>query len=77
MNNPSIRSDVTSAAALNFRLRFQIMIDYAKEKAVKTKVLKKLLAKWLAVQETAGKANLLLDRNPDLKIKSAKMPRAS
>ena len=54
------------------------MIDYAKEKAIKTKVLKKLLAKWLGMQGTAGKANLLLDKNPDIKIaRAAKIRRAS
>ena len=47
------------------------MIDYAEEKAVKMKVLKKLLAKWLAMQETVRKANLLLDKNPDIKIAKA------
>ncbi|HEY4335357.1 MAG TPA: hypothetical protein VGM89_05655 [Puia sp.] len=51
------------------------MIDYSKEKAVKAKVLKKLLAKWLAVQDTTGKANLLLDKNPDIKISPAKISR--
>jgi len=55
-----------------------IMIDYAKEKAVRTKVLKKLLAKWLAMQETAGKANLLLDKNPEIKIaRATKIRKAS
>jgi hypothetical protein len=63
---------------LNFRSRFLIMIDYAKEKAVKTKVLKKLLAKWLGRQDTERKANLLLDKNPDIKIaKATKILKAS
>lgn len=53
------------------------MIDYAKEKAVKTKVLKKLLGKWLAVKETTSKANLLLDKNPDIKIRPAKISGSS
>jgi hypothetical protein len=54
------------------------MIDYAKEKAEKIKVLKKLLAKWLAMTETARKANLLLDKNPDIKIaKATKISKAS
>lgn len=44
------------------------MIDYAKEKAVKAKVLKKLLTKWLHRQGTASKANILLEKNPDIKI---------
>ena len=54
------------------------MIDYQKEKAEKIKALKKLLAKWLRMQETATKANLLLDKNPDIKIAgTAKMRKAS
>lgn len=54
------------------------MTDYAKEKAEKKKALQKLLAKWLAMQETARKANLLLDKNPDLKIsRSIKIRKAS
>ena len=54
------------------------MIDYAKEKAEKTKVLKKLLAKWLGMQETVSKANLLLNKNPDIKIaKAARRQKAS
>jgi hypothetical protein len=59
------------SSPLNFGSRFLIMINYAKEKAVKTKVLKKLLAKWLGRQDTASKANLLLDKNPDIKIAGA------
>ena len=53
------------------------MIDYAKEKEVKTKVLKKLLTKWLAVKETTRKANLLLDKNPEIKIRPVKISGAS
>jgi hypothetical protein len=59
------------ALPLNFRSRFLIMIDYVKEKAVKTRVLKKLLAKWLAGQATVHKANILIDKNPELRIKKA------
>jgi hypothetical protein len=47
------------------------MIDHAKEKAEKTKVLKKLLVKWFGMQETARKAGLLLDKHPEIKIPKA------
>jgi hypothetical protein len=47
------------------------MIDYSKEKAEKVKAMKKLMAKWLAMQETARKANLLLAKNPEIKIPKA------
>lgn len=43
------------------------MIDSIKEKAEKEKVLRKLLKKWGATQETKGKADQLLSRNPGLK----------
>ena len=46
-------------------------IDSANEKAEKAKAFKKLMLKWLAVQETARKANLLLDRNPEIKVGGA------
>jgi type II restriction/modification system DNA methylase subunit YeeA len=45
-----------------------IMLDSPQEKAEKDKVIKKLMSKWLKVQETARKANLLLSKNPELKI---------
>jgi hypothetical protein len=45
-----------------------IMIDHSKQKAEKIKAFKKLMAKWLAMQETANKANLLLDKNPEIKF---------
>jgi len=45
-----------------------IMVDYVKEKAEKAKVFKKLMGKWLNRQDTARKASLLLDRNPEIKI---------
>jgi hypothetical protein len=44
------------------------MIDHSKQKAEKIKAFKKLMAKWLAMQETANKANLLLDKNPEIKL---------
>jgi hypothetical protein len=43
------------------------MGDSTKEKAEKDRVLRKLLKKWRATQETKGKANELLARNPGLK----------
>lgn len=53
---------------LKFDARLLLMIDYAKEKAQRAKVLKKLLNKWLAVQATASKARVLLSKNPELKV---------
>jgi len=47
------------------------MIDYYREKAEKAKALKKLMTKWLAMQETQRKANLLLAKNPEIKIPKA------
>jgi len=47
------------------------MIDYSKEKAEKAKALKKLMLKWLAMQETERKATLLLAKNPEIKIPRA------
>ena len=47
------------------------MIDYTKEKAEKAKALKKLMVKWLAMQETECKATLLLAKNPEIKIPKA------
>jgi hypothetical protein len=49
-----------------------IMIDHSKQKAEKIKAFKKLMAIWLAMQETADKANLLLDKNPDIKLSAKK-----
>jgi hypothetical protein len=54
------------------------MIDHSKQKAEKTKAFKKLMVKWLAMQETARKADMLLAKNPEVKIgKAAKDRRAS
>jgi len=47
------------------------MIDYTKEKAEKAKAFKKLMVKWLAMQETESKATMLLARNPEIKIPRA------
>ena len=43
------------------------MFDSPEQKAEKAKALKKLMSKWLSVQATEGKANLLLSRNPEIK----------
>jgi hypothetical protein len=42
------------------------MFDSPEQKAEKARALKKLMSKWLSVQATEGKANLLISRNPDL-----------
>jgi hypothetical protein len=42
------------------------MFDPAKN-AEKEKALRKLIKKWLMAQETQGKANVLLGRNPGIK----------
>jgi hypothetical protein len=47
------------------------MIDHSKQKVEKTKAFKKLMVKWLAMQETACKAGMLLARNPEVKIGKA------
>jgi hypothetical protein len=48
------------------------MIDHSKEKAEKVKAFRKLMSKWLAVQETERKAHLLLGKNPSTRgIKKA------
>jgi hypothetical protein len=44
------------------------MLDSPQEKAEKDKVIKKLMSKWLKVQETERKASLLLSKNPELKM---------
>jgi hypothetical protein len=44
------------------------MFDSPKERSEKAKVLKKLMSKWLSVQATERKANLLLTKNPELRI---------
>jgi hypothetical protein len=43
------------------------MFDTPEQKAEKAKALKKLMSKWLSVQATEGKANLLLSKNPEIK----------
>jgi hypothetical protein len=43
------------------------MIDPTKQHAEKERALKKLIRKWLMAQETQGKAQALLARNPGIK----------
>jgi hypothetical protein len=47
------------------------MNDSTKEKSEKARALRRLMKKWLTTQETRRKADLLLARNPDLKVKGA------
>jgi hypothetical protein len=51
------------------------MLDSPQEKAEKAKVIKKLMSKWLKVQATERKANLLLSKNPEIKIIGLGKPR--
>jgi hypothetical protein len=44
------------------------MIDSPQQKAEKAKALKKLMSKWLKTQETKSKADLVLAKNPEIKI---------
>jgi hypothetical protein len=44
------------------------MFDSPKERSEKAKVLKKLMSKWLSVQATERKANMVLSKNPELRI---------
>lgn len=46
------------------------MFDSTQEKEQKTKVLRKLMKKWLMAQETQRKADLLLAKNPELRRKA-------
>jgi hypothetical protein len=43
-----------------------MITDYSKHPE-KEKAIKKLIRKWLTTQETQGKANLLLAKNPGIK----------
>lgn len=47
------------------------MFDPNPTKEEKTKVLRKLMKKWLMTQETQRKADLLLAKNPELKMRKA------
>ena len=44
------------------------MFESPKEKAEKLKAIKKLMAKWRRGEATEQKANILLSKNPELKI---------
>lgn len=43
------------------------MITHPSKHTEKEKALKKLIKKWLTAQETQGKANLVLSKNPAIK----------
>ena len=45
------------------------MNEPTRENVEKAKVLRKLMKKWLTTQETQKKANLLLAKNPELKLR--------
>ncbi len=45
------------------------MTELTKENIEKAKVLRKLMKKWLTTQETQKKANLILAKNPGLKVR--------
>ena len=47
------------------------MTDTTKENIEKAKALRKLMKKWLNTQETQRKADLVLAKNPGLKIKKS------
>lgn len=47
------------------------MTEPTKESPEKAKALRKLMKKWLNTQETQKKANLILAKNPGLKIKKS------
>ena len=47
-------------------VKVTLMFDPAKN-AEREKALRKLIKKWLMAQETQGKANVLLERNPAIK----------
>ena len=42
------------------------MIDPQKERADKAKALKRLIRKWLTVQDTKEKAHIVIARNPHI-----------
>jgi hypothetical protein len=45
-----------------------MMIESINEKLERVKVIKQLLSRWIAKQETAKKAHLLLSKNPEIKL---------
>jgi hypothetical protein len=48
---------------------FMNRIDSPKEKNDKSKAIKKLVARWIARQETRHKAALLIAKNPEVKAR--------
>jgi hypothetical protein len=53
------------------------MTQTTKENVEKAKVLRKLMKKWLATQETQKKAGLLLAKNPEIKLRKTASVRKS
>jgi len=53
------------------------MTQPTKENVEKAKVLRKLMKKWLTTQETQKKATLLLEKNPNLKLRKLASVRKS
>ncbi|HEY4290134.1 MAG TPA: hypothetical protein VGN00_23700 [Puia sp.] len=53
------------------------MTEPTKENVEKARVLRKLMKKWLTTQETEKKANLLLEKNPELKLRKLASVRKS
>jgi hypothetical protein len=53
------------------------MTQPTKENMEKTKVFKKLMKKWLNTQETQEKADLLLAKNPEIKVRKTAVARKS
>ena len=52
------------------------MIETDIEKLERTKIIKQLLLRWIAKNETAKKAQLLLSKNPDIKLSKAILSKA-
>jgi hypothetical protein len=53
------------------------MNEPTRENVEKAKVLRKLMKKWLTTQETQKKANLILAKNPGLKLRKSAPARKS
>jgi hypothetical protein len=51
------------------------MMDSTKEKEEKAKALRKLMKKWLLTQETQRKADLLMAKNPEFRLRKASIVR--
>jgi hypothetical protein len=43
------------------------MFETPEQKEQKARALKKLMSKWLSVQATESKANVLISKNPEIK----------